>query len=398
MTTADDSGASFAITNVRAVLPDTVLDNATVLVDDGIITNVSGSGARVPGALDGRGLLLLPGLVDSHSDGLEKEISPRRTTRFDLDFALQSFESRLRAAGITTVFHGVGYQDKPDIGRSIEHAREVPRAIGRRDAQGAAVDHRVLYRFEARDPDALEPLLDDLERDDHDAGVRMLSFEDHTPGQGQYRDPAQFAAALDPTRLELGVTPEQHVARLMAEAEELLEVREKNLARLEPLATNGRIRMLAHDPESADDVATARAAGATIAEFPITIDAAAASREASMRIVMGAPNALRGRSHSGNASARELVAAGLCDVLASDYMPTSMLAAAFAMAEAGDCSLTTAVGLITSGPAAMAGLDDRGRIETGRRGDLVLVDDRGPWPQVVGVHRAEDRRLVPLGT
>jgi alpha-D-ribose 1-methylphosphonate 5-triphosphate diphosphatase len=395
VTTADMAG-TFAITNVRAVLSDRVLDNATVLVDDGLITTISESGSRLPGAFDGQGLLLLPGLVDSHSDGLEKEISPRRTTTFELGFALQSFESRLRSAGITTAFHGVGYQNKPQYGRSIDGAREVARAIRQRRSDTAAVDHRVLYRLEAREPDALDPLLDDLENRAHGEGVPMLSFEDHTPGQGQFRDPEQYAASIDPTTLEPGETPQSRVAKLMADAAELLEVREKNLARLEPLATSGRIRMLAHDAESPSDISTSSGSGASIAEFPLTLDAAQAARDAGMRIVMGAPNALRGRSHSGNASARDLVAAGLCDVLASDYMPTTMLAAALKMAAEGVCSLPAAVGLITSGPAEMAGLDDRGRIETGRRGDLILVDGRGAWPQVVGVHRPEDRRLAPL--
>lgn len=379
-----------AITDVRVVLPDSVTDPATVVIDDGRIAEIT-TGPAPDGARAGHGALLLPGLVDTHSDGLEKEISPRQTVRFPLDYGLRSFEGRVRAAGITTICHGVGYQEKAKAGRSVERARETVAAItARDDDDDAGVDHRVLYRFEARDPDALTPLLADLAVTDGSGVAPLLSFEDHTPGQGQFRDIAQYEAAVDPSTLPEGETPQSYVARLKAEGDALLAIRDENRARIAPLARQGAIRLLAHDLETIDDVGEAVAAGATIAEFPLTMDVAKHAKAAGMTTVMGAPNALRGHSHSGNTSARELVAAGLCDVIASDYMPSAMLASAFAMAAADVCSLPDAVALITSGPATMIGTPDRGRIEVGAVADLLLVDDSGAWPVVLDVQRAAD--------
>ena len=384
----------YSLTNVRAVLDDRLADDVTVVVRGGLLAAVDEGAPAPPEAIDGCGLLLLPGLVDSHSDGLEKEIRPRRNASFPLGYAIESFEGRLRAAGVTTVFHGLGYQEKGQIGRSVDGARAVGDALAeRRSDPAAAVEHGALYRFEARDPVSLDPLLDDLERNQLvGVGTPLISFEDHTPGQGQYRDVAQFEAAVDPTGLPEGVTVAEHVRSLMAEAEPLLAVRDKNLSRLTPLARRGEIRLLAHDPVTPDDIGWASEAGATIAEFPVTVEAARAAREQGLTTVMGAPNALRGHSHTGNASARELVSLGLCDVIASDYLPTALLASTFAMAAEGCCSLPAAVGLITSGPARLAGLDDRGRLAVGLRADLVLVDDRGRWPSVVGVRRATEHR------
>jgi alpha-D-ribose 1-methylphosphonate 5-triphosphate diphosphatase len=370
------------------VVGDRLVDDITVVVEAGVITEVTERGSAPAGALDGRRLLLLPGLVDSHSDGLEKEIRPRRTVQFPVDYAVGSFERRLVAAGVTTVFHGLAYQQRPGQGRSLSLAAEIFEAIAGRRRARASVDHCLLYRLDARDPVALEPLLEHLDRPEAHAIPSLLSFEDHTPGQGQYADVARYEAAVDPTQLPAGVTVTEHVAQLVAEADAQAGYAERNRERLTPLARSGRITLLAHDPARVADIELAVTSGARVAEFPVTLAAAEAARRHGLGIVMGAPNALRGLSHSGNASARELVAAGLCDGLASDYMPSAMLAAAFALTRAGLCDLPRAVRLITAGPALLAGLADRGRIAVGARADLVLVDDRGPWPEVVDVRPA----------
>lgn len=368
------------------------LVEGAIVVEDGYITEIDCLD-RVggPDSRDAHGFLAVPGLIDTHSDGLEKEISPRRTTRFPMAFALGSFEGRARAAGITTLTHGIGYQNKPDMGRSPERASELHRLVcGRMNDPAAAIDHRVLYRVEARDPEGLGPLLRDLEATGGEPAP-LVSFEDHTPGQGQFRDVAQYAAAVDPSEVPDGETVESYVQSIIDRADQLVAVRDENLSLLTPLALDGRITLLGHDLETPTEVASALAAGATVAEFPLTLESATAASDAGMSIVMGAPNALRGGSHSGNASARELVSRGLCDVIASDYMPTAMLAAAFAMARHGVCSLPQAIGLVTSGPAAVIGAHDRGQLQVGAVADIVLVDDRAEWPQVVGVHRAADR-------
>ena len=154
----------------------------------------------------------------------------------------------------------------------------------------------------------------------------LVAFEDHTPGQGQFRDVEQFIAYVGNDPID-GVPVEQYVRRLMEEAEELRPYREKNLDRLGALARAGEIRMVAHDLDAPEAVEAAVAAGSTIAEFPVTRRAAQAARAAGMVVVAGAPNVLRGTSASGNVSARELIGAGLCDVVALCDVYANILAA-----------------------------------------------------------------------
>jgi alpha-D-ribose 1-methylphosphonate 5-triphosphate diphosphatase len=243
------------------------------------------------------------------------------------------------------------------------------------------VDHRVLHRMDVRSPDALDVLLDCLPPPGPHAP--LVSMEDHKPGRGQFRDLDRFVAGR--LREQPGRTVEEAVALVqerIAARDALLEHVDRNRTRLGALAREGRIRMLAHDVESPDELARVRESGAAVTEFPLTLETARAAREAGMPVVMGAPNVIRGGSHSGNVGAREVIAAGLADALASDYSPPALLAAAFGLAADGVVGLPAAVALVTAGAAATEGLDDRGRIAPGARADLVLVDDSGRWPRV----------------
>ncbi|MEM9714849.1 MAG: alpha-D-ribose 1-methylphosphonate 5-triphosphate diphosphatase, partial [Actinomycetota bacterium] len=387
------TGDRLILTNVRAVLPDRVVDDATVVCDQGRIEAITERVSHRDG-VDGHGALCLPGLVDTHSDGLEKEIRPRRTSAFPVEFALTSFEGKLRAAGITTVFHGIGFEERPDYGRTLDQARRSVRMIAERRPAEPSVDHRLLFRLEARSQDGLATIEPDLRvlsdwMDGSPPVPPLLSFEDHTPGQGQYRDVERFARAIDPTTLPEGQTVEDVVERRIAEANAKLHLRDRNLAGVRRLARSDEVTLLAHDIETAEQIETAHDDwGAEIAEFPLTVSAARRARELEMAVVAGAPNVVLGGSHSGNVSAAELVANGVCTALASDYQPSTLLAAAFALAANRITDLASAVRLVTDGPAALAGLTDRGRLEVGRMADLTLVDDRGAWPVVIGASRA----------
>ncbi len=390
------------VTGVRAVLPDRVVDDATIVVEDGRITEVSERAPAPRGAIDGRGLFCLPGLVDTHSDGLEKEIWPRPNTDFPVEFALRSFEGRLRAAGVATVFHGVGFDHKPSYDRTVAQALAVCDVVReRRERGGAPVDHRVLHRMEARSShgwDALLARLPDSERPIPGSMTPppLVSFEDHTPGQGQFRDLAAYrrSLALAGDRVPDGMTLDELVELRLVEADARLALREANLAVLVALVRAGRIRLLAHDLEDAAQVEVATSWGAAVAEFPLSRDAAAAARERAMPIVLGAPNVLRGRSHSGNVAAAELVAEGLCTALASDYQPMTLLAAVFQLVDRGAATIVGAVRLVTAGPAEVAGLADRGQLEPGRRADLVLVELDGRWPRVRAVTVADEAAIA----
>lgn len=395
----DPDGAPdrLVVRNVRAVLADRILDDATVVCEQGRIVEVTARGAATPDAVDGRGAFCLPGLIDTHSDGLEKEVRPRPTSRFAEDFALRNFEGRLRAAGITTVFHGIGFEEREEYGRTIDQAEAACRVIADRDASPSVpVDHRVLYRMEARSERGLAEAEAHFVEPEHalDGGraLPLVSFEDHSPGQGQFRDVAKYAESIPGDKIPAGVTREEFVAERVAAAEAAMAHRVRKLDGLIDHARMGRIRLLAHDCEDREQVLVAQSEWcASVAEFPLTLDAARTAVGLGMTTVMGAPNVLLGGSHSGNVAAEDTVREGLCTALASDYLPASMLAAAFALADRGAIDLPGAVGLVTSGPASVAGLSDRGRLVAGMRADLVLVGLDGAWPRVHAVWRAHPR-------
>jgi alpha-D-ribose 1-methylphosphonate 5-triphosphate diphosphatase len=389
---------TWAVRNVHAVLPGAVLADAVVVVEDGVITEVTAASSSPPGAVDGRGWLCLPGLIDSHSDGLEREVHPRPAATLPIAFALRSFEGRVRAAGVTTVFHGVGFEDDETDRRSVAQANATCDLLEAYQCSGRAmVDHRVLYRLDARDAPGFEALAARLtadaardERPGIDADVPLVSFEDHTPGQGQHADRSGLERYIAGTHNISNDEARRFVDTLKEERDTLLGNRERALQWLVARAADSAIRLLAHDPATRADAEDARRWHASIAEFPTTLEAAARSRELGLRIVGGAPNVVQGRSHSGNVSARELIANGLCDGLASDYLPSTMLGAVIVLVAERICTLPQAVALVTSGPAATVGLHDRGALVPGMRGDLVLVDTRDGLATVRSVLRAED--------
>lgn len=398
--TSPDGGAALSgstgrlvLRDVRAVLVDRVLDDATVVCEDGLVVDVVEGPRSEPGAVSGHGALCIPGLVDTHSDGLEKELRPRPTSRFPHDFALRNFEQRLRAAGITTVFHGVGFEERPEYGRTIEQAEASCVVVEERDGDtDAPVDHRILFRMEARSHRGLPEAEVHFGAAGAGPVLPLVSFEDHSPGQGQFRDVAKYAASIPEDKVPEGMTRDELVDARIAAAEDAIHHRERKLEGLVAHARAGTIRLLAHDCEDPGQVATAHAEwGASVAEFPLTLEAARRAHELGMDTVMGAPNVILGGSHSGNVAAEETVRAGVCSGLASDYLPATLLAAALQLAERGAVDLAGAIRLVTDGPATLAGLDDRGRLAPGRRADLVLVTPDGRWPRV----RATWRGGVP---
>jgi alpha-D-ribose 1-methylphosphonate 5-triphosphate diphosphatase len=310
------SPASYVIANVRAVLPDRVTDAAAVVVEHGRIVEVV-EGAPLRGDVDGGGLLLTPGFIDTHSDAFEKERTPRPSVHLPLDFALNSFESRIAGVGITTVFHGFGFHNNASqgIARSPEASREMSEFI---DAQrlepGHRVDHRVLHRFNVRADEGAEVLRRRIDGLPAESLPIQLSHEDHTPGQGQYADVDKFIDFLVAGGEERSeVTKRVH--ERIAEAERTEHIRQANLLWAGELARTGRARLLGHDCDSPEAIEELAARGGVIAEFPTTLEAARRARELGLLIVAGAPNLLRGGSHSGNVAAAELLAEGLIDTI-----------------------------------------------------------------------------------
>ncbi|HEX7660642.1 MAG TPA: alpha-D-ribose 1-methylphosphonate 5-triphosphate diphosphatase [Pseudonocardiaceae bacterium] len=381
------------LTHATAVLPDRVANDAVVVAEGGLITEIGTAGTGAPAeAIDLRGALLLPGLVDAHSDGLERDLRPRPGAEMDPYFAVTAYEGRARGAGVTTVFHGIGYYENTAKERSVEQAEMLVGVLGERAGGGAAlVDHRVLLRLDARAEYALEALKGAVDRL-HRPGrpLPLVSFEDHTPGQGQYADVAAFKRAI-----EVPMPADQLDAHVREHIEHRATIawhRDVSIAWLSEQAIAGRIRLMAHDPVTADEIHLRAEQGVTVAEFPTTHQAARAAREAGLLTVAGAPNVLRGGSHAGNVSATELIREGLVDALSSDYMPAALLAAAITLAGRGIVALPRAVALITRGGALVGGLDDRGELRVGGRADLTVATVDGGWPTVRRVLLAEELR------
>lgn len=392
------SPRDYVLGHVRAVLPGRVLDDARIVVRDGRIVEVGASRPGTRADVDGGGLFCLPGLVDVHSDGLERERMPRPGAELPWMFSMMSFEGKLRAAGLTTVFHGASFSDRQTAkdGRSVNTAQAMCQAVAdwnARESDGRLVDHRVLHRLDVRSQAGLEAL-----QSHFDALVAygaisadrpaVISHEDHTPGIGQYADRRFYEQYVAGTA---GISAEEariRVDELAAERAENLPVREKAMDWLARRSETGLVRIFGHDPESAVEIADLAQRGGDVAEFPTTVEAAREARSRGMSVIMGGPNILRGRSHSGNVSAQELAGLGLVTALASDYLPSSLLGAVFTLADSGVMDLPAAAALVTSGPATAVGLSDRGALEPGQRADLVLVGVEHSCPVVRSVLRA----------
>ena len=395
-------GVDVTLTNVRLVLDDRVVDDATIVVRDGIVEAAGWVAHAPPDAIDGHGLFCLAGLVDTHSDGFEKELRPRPNVVLPVDFALRSFESRVRGAGVTTVFHGVAFENGSKYDRSVALAHELCDAITKRRSESdARVDHHILYRLDVRDADGLDALDARLRERHGDLlidDVPLVSAEDHPPGVGQYTDRSYYERYVAGTK---GLGPDEakaYIDQIVVDRDDKLDNADRAFSWLAQHAHAGTIRLMGHDPTSSVEIDAAVDRSVSIAEFPTTVEAARRARERGMRTVSGAPNVVRGGSHSGNVSASELVAMRLCDGLSSDYMPTTLLGAVGVLVADGVCDLPTAVGLVTSGPADTVGLTDRGRLQVGKRGDLVLVAFDERLPTVHLVVAANDRIApTPIG-
>ena len=333
-----------------------------LFVADGAIAENPARDAR---RFDASGLLVMPGLVDIHGDAHERQFQPRPGIGFPAALAMRDSAAQLISCGITTAYLGVTLSWEPGL-RSLDAWRGMKATL--RDMKGSsATDLRVHLRFEADNFDALDDALADIASGD----VHLLGFNDHTPSivkkLGNLDDVAKYAGRA-------GMKADAFMAlaqQVYARRDEVPAAR----TRLAEAAANADIPMLSHDDDSIERRALFRAHGARICEFPITEEVAADARAAGEAVVMGAPNVVRGGSHLGWASAAPLAERSLVNVLASDYFWPAMMEAAFVMAGRGVLDLPRAWALVSANPAEACGLQDRGRLEAGLRGDVVVVDE-----------------------
>ncbi|MDB5652915.1 MAG: alpha-D-ribose 1-methylphosphonate 5-triphosphate diphosphatase [Tardiphaga sp.] len=368
------------------------LIETTVAINGDAIVAVGQHHERGGLGLDACGLLVLPGIVDLHGDAFERQLMPRPGVDFPVDVALIDSDKQAIANGITTVFHGTTWSWEPGL-RGAENARLLLQAIETLRPQLAA-DTRFHLRQETFNLDAEAEILQWLA----DGRIDLLAFNDHIETSlHNPKKPEKRARMAERTGLT-GEAFDQLVQRTMARADEV----PASIARLALAARAAGVPTLSHDDMTPLMRSDFRALGVAIAEFPINEQTAIAAAAAGDFIVFGAPNVVRGGSHTGWTKASDMIAKGLCSVLASDYYYPAQMLAAFRLAADGVLPLPRAWALISANPAAAAGLADRGVIAEGRRADLVLIDDSiALRPRIVAViangrlvHLADSSRLL----
>jgi alpha-D-ribose 1-methylphosphonate 5-triphosphate diphosphatase len=368
--------APFSITNVRAVLP-TGEYAASIVVRDGLIARIDSAHASTTRRINGENDYLLPGLIDLHTDNLERHLEPRPGTFWKPERAVLSHDAELASAGITTAFDAITIDG--DVG---EGARETASfaAVGciqtmARDGLLRA-EHHLHLRCELGNP----RLSEQFERAATQLAPSLVSLMDHSPGQGQWVDTERFRAHY---ARRYGLSESEIEALIARRQAARLTYSDTNRLKTLDLARRHACVVASHDDATLYDVERASGDLCSIAEFPTSIEAARAARRFGMRVVAGAPNLVRGGSHSGNVAVADLAREGLVDILSSDYCPGSLLHAVFLLAESFDMPLHLAVALAGANPAAVLGLSDRGEIREGLRADLVRVRDTACGPVVV---------------
>ena len=360
------------ISNVQIVLPEAVLPTGALRIENGRIAELRDT--PVPDAdIDGQGLYLMPGLIDMHGDMIEHAVAPRTGADMPMELALRNLDRLLTVAGVTTAYAAVSFHPKmrQEQMRSYERSKVMLTALQNMRPE-LSVDHKAHARFEVDFPRAFE-IVEELVG----AGlIDLVSLMDHTPGQGQVRD----LERLIRVRLDAGMS------RDAAEAEIARDIEERKseggdaletLTKVTEACKRSGVHLASHDDDTAEKVALMQRMGVTICEFPVTLEAAQAGRDAGLLTVMGAPNVLRGKSNSGNLSGRDVHAAGLLDMLAADYLPSAILPAVLVLAQTDPAGLPGALQKATLSPAKALGLNDRGEVAVGKRADLILASASG---------------------
>lgn len=372
-------------TNARIVLGDQVIDGSLHL-KDGRIAGIDTGTSSCASARDMDGDYLIPGLVELHTDHLETHYTPRPKVFWNPVAAVCAHDAQIATSGITTVFDALRVGLDDEAGVTSTDMRRLADAIENGVERGRLrADHFIHLRCEVSAPNCIEG----FEAFAGDRRVKLASLMDHSPGQRQFVSLEAYAIYYKGKNKMSDAEFNDFCERRMAQAARYSEP--NRMAVAESARAQG-IMLASHDDATVAHVEEAAELGTRVAEFPTTMEAARASHEKGMAVLMGAPNVVRGGSHSGNISARDLASAGVLDILSSDYIPFSLIQAAFFLGDVvEEVSLPQAVAMVTRNPAAAAGLDDRGEIAIGKNADLVRVRLEEHIPIVRRVWRQGER-------
>jgi alpha-D-ribose 1-methylphosphonate 5-triphosphate diphosphatase len=361
--------------------PNILLENHDVRIERDSIVEIGrdlevGPGDHVESA---SGAWVVPGLIDVHADYIEHMAAPRPTALMDFSLALREAERELLGHGITTMFHSLSFYGSNDFGTNPVRSPENSRRLIDLIHQSHTAEHLIRHRFHARYEIDNLTMIGELESLIAEGKVHLLSFMDHSPGQGQYRDLELYKLILKGYR-KLG---EGDADKIIEESQGRAKLPFETLKRVADAARARGLAVASHDDDTVEKLDVVQALGSTISEFPITIEVALEARRRGLDTVAGAPNVLLGGSHSGNLSAADAIVAGAIDVLCSDYYPASMLHAVFRLHRERGLSLPEAFRLVTLNPARAVGLEKRlGSVEIGKAADLLVVrtfDDGFPY-------------------
>ncbi len=373
------------LTNAILVLRDEIL-TGTIVMNGRVIADIQAGPSAVRTAIDVGGDYVIPGVVDVHTDNLERQVQPRSLARWPSRSAMVAHDAQCAAAGVTTVLDALCLGD---LGFDKERIKTFQDGVVDLDALTEAgllkSQHFLHLRCEV-------PAADVLDLFDPVAGhplVRMISLMDHSPGVGQYADMDFYRKLRRQGGLD-EATVERRIGEMQAQR---VRLRDPNRKALLDRVRGTTIALASHDDRTVEEIAENAADGIGISEFPVTMEAAKAAKAAGMAVIAGAPNIVRGGSHSGNVSAADLVRAGSVDAFASDYVPPSLIEAAFQCVREHGLTLSAAIAMVSDHPARMSGLPDRGRLETGLRADMVRVRLHGTLPIVRQVWSNGERTI-----
>jgi len=356
----------------KNILIDGEFKSADIVIQGGLITSVLGY-KTVDIAIDLGERRVVPGFVDLHSDAIEKEIEPRPGARFPVKMAVVELDKKLSMAGITTMYHAIGFNDEElHKGRGTGESRDLIEEIYEANKSHLGADNLIHVRFEITSLTSVDMIKELIGA----KKVNMLSIMDHSVGQGQFKT--------------LESWKEHHVKTYDLSEDEIdsyMKRKAKNSTNdvVDDLLKFGlahKLPVLSHDDDCEEKVDTLKKLGATFSEFPLSIEVAKYAKSMGLSTGMGAPNVVRGGSQGGNIAAKELVREGVCDYLCSDYHPSSMLLSPYRLKEDVGLSLEDGFAMISTTPARLANLTDKGEIKEGLRADIVVIDE-SHFPKVV---------------